>query len=238
MTEILTHKDIRTIRIANGISQIDFANLIEIPVGTWSNVELGNQPLYKEMKAKAIQALKDLECDFDVLDRVYPKRTHVKRIKKQEEEKPVEMFKPTDSVEDARKRFEEKLDANKVNMIDAFVQAGNVVAGVGKDEPIVINEDGGGQSRTLYDFTLADPKAMFEMTKVLKEGADKYGAENWRLISIADHLNHLLVHVYAYLAGDKSDEHLSHIMCRALFAQGVAVQTEEDIERVKKAKGE
>jgi hypothetical protein len=109
-----------------------------------------------------------------------------------------------------------------------------IVRGVSKDEPIVINEQGGGQSRTLYDFTLADPKAMFEMCKVLHEGALKYGADNWRLISIREHLNHMLIHAYAYLAGDKSDEHLSHIMCRALFAQGVAVQTEEDVKYAQK----
>lgn len=110
------------------------------------------------------------------------------------------------------------------------------VKGVSKEEPVVFNEEGGGQSRTLYDFTLADPKAMFEMCKVLKEGADKYGAENWRLISIDDHLNHLLIHIYAYLAGDRSDEHLSHIMCRALFAQAVDVQSATDIQKVKDMK--
>jgi hypothetical protein len=114
-------------------------------------------------------------------------------------------------------------------------EAASVIAGVSKDEPRVTNEYGGSQSRVLYDFTLADPKAMFEMCKVLKEGADKYGAENWRFIPIEDHLNHMLIHAYAYLAGDKSDEHLSHIMCRALFAQGVAVQSVEDLKRAERA---
>lgn len=105
-----------------------------------------------------------------------------------------------------------------------------MIEGVSKDEPRVTNEQGGSQSRVLYDFTLADPKAMFEMCKVLKEGADKYGRENWRLIDVEDHLNHMIIHAYAYLAGDRSDEHLSHIMCRALFAQGVQVQDKEDVE--------
>jgi hypothetical protein len=106
----------------------------------------------------------------------------------------------------------------------------SIVAGVGKDAPTVVNESGGKQSGVLYDFTLADPKAMFEMTRVLHEGAEKYGRENWRLIPIEEHLNHMIIHAYAYLAGDKSDAHLSHIMCRALFAQGVAVQTEGDVD--------
>lgn len=112
-----------------------------------------------------------------------------------------------------------------------------VIEGVGKDAPTTVNAAGGKQSATPYRFDLADPKAMFAMCNVLAQGAAKYGAENWRLISIEDHLNHLIQHAYAYLAGDESDEHLSHIMCRALFAQGVALQTDEDVEKVKQKLG-
>lgn len=99
-----------------------------------------------------------------------------------------------------------------------------VVAGVGPEAPTVRNELGGAQSHAPYRFDLVDAKAMFAMTKVLSEGADKYGANNWRAISIEDHLNHLIMHAYAYLAGDKSDEHLAHAMCRATFAQAVELQ--------------
>ncbi len=105
-----------------------------------------------------------------------------------------------------------------------------VVAGVGKDAPTVINEKGGKQSKVLYRFDLLAPEAMFEMTKVLKEGADKYGDDNWRNISVRDHLNHMLIHAYAYLAGDTSDDHLSHIMCRAMFAQAVDIDDNRIIE--------
>ncbi|MCM3257042.1 DUF5664 domain-containing protein [Paenibacillus lautus] len=96
-----------------------------------------------------------------------------------------------------------------------------VVKGVGKDAPTVTNEQGGKQSEVLYRFDLLDPLAMFEMTKVLKYGAEKYGADNWRRIPVEEHLNHMIIHAYAYLAGDNTDEHLSHIMCRAMFAQAV-----------------
>lgn len=97
-----------------------------------------------------------------------------------------------------------------------------VVEGVGKNEPITTNAKGGKQAKVHYRFDLVDPKAMFEMTKVLKEGFNKYGSdENWRRIEVREHLNHLLIHAYAYLAGDTSDEHLSHLMCRAMFAQAV-----------------
>ncbi len=83
------------------------------------------------------------------------------------------------------------------------------------------NEKGGSQSYIPVRFDLVDGKAMFAMCAVLHEGAEKYGANNWRLIDVEDHLNHLIMHAYAWLAGDRTDEHLSHIMCRAMFAQGV-----------------
>ncbi len=92
------------------------------------------------------------------------------------------------------------------------------------DAPMTTNEKGGSQSDIPVRFDLIDAKAMFEMAKVLDHGAKKYGANNWRKIDVDDHLNHLLMHTYAYLAGDRTDEHLSHILCRATFALGVTLQ--------------
>ena len=100
-----------------------------------------------------------------------------------------------------------------------------LISGVGKDAPIEVNKLGGKQSKVEYRFDLVDPKALFATAKVLKEGFDKYGSDqNWRNISTRVHLNHLLIHVYAYLAGDKQDEHLSHAVCRAIFALGVDIE--------------
>lgn len=99
---------------------------------------------------------------------------------------------------------------------------------VGRDTPITTNARGGSQSKVPVRFDLIDGLAIFEMAKVLHEGAEKYGANNWRKIDVEDHLNHLIMHAYAYLAGDRSDDHLSHIMCRAMFAQAVHIQEEAD----------
>ncbi len=88
----------------------------------------------------------------------------------------------------------------------------------------VTNAKGGSQSHVPVRFDLIDSAALFEMAKVLHEGAVKYGEDNWRKIDVPDHLNHLIMHAYAYLSGDRTDEHLSHIMCRATFAQGVALE--------------
>jgi Domain of unknown function (DUF5664) len=93
----------------------------------------------------------------------------------------------------------------------------------GPEAPTIVNEKGGGQSHVPARFDLVDGKAMFAMAAVLHQGAEKYGVDNWRKIDVQDHLNHLIMHAYAYLAGDRSDEHLSHIMCRSMFAQAVAI---------------
>ena len=99
---------------------------------------------------------------------------------------------------------------------------------VSPDAPVTTNDKGGSQSDIPVRFDLIDAKAMFEMAKVLDQGAKKYGANNWRLIDVEDHLNHLIMHAYAYLAGDETDEHLSHILCRATVALGVALQEENN----------
>lgn len=98
-----------------------------------------------------------------------------------------------------------------------------MIDGVGPDAPTTTNERGGKQSHVPYRMDLIDGAALFAMAKVLAEGAEKYGANNWRAIAIEDHLNHLIIHAYAYLAGDTSDEHLAHALCRATFAQAVAI---------------
>lgn len=106
---------------------------------------------------------------------------------------------------------------------------GNFISKVADpDAPMTTNEKGGSQSDIPVRFDLIDAKAMFEMAKVLDHGARKYGENNWRLIDVDDHLNHLLMHTFAYLAGDRTDEHLSHILCRATFALGVTLQEDNN----------
>lgn len=94
----------------------------------------------------------------------------------------------------------------------------SVVQGVGPEAPTVVNECGGKQSHSPFRCDLLPPLATLFVARVLQQGAAKYGEENWRKISIRDHLNHLLVHVCAWLAGDRSDRHLGHAACRALMA--------------------
>ena len=109
-------------------------------------------------------------------------------------------------------------------MRPAFAAA---VPGVGPSEPVEVNEVGGRQSAVPYRCDLLPPHATLAVAGVLKSGAEKYGPTNWHNIPVADHLNHLLVHVFAYLAGDRQDDHLAHAACRALMALELGLPTAE-----------
>lgn len=93
-----------------------------------------------------------------------------------------------------------------------------ILSGLGPDSPIEINEHGGMQSSIPYRCDLLDGKAMLKLAEVLKHGADKYDPDNWRSITTKEHVNHMLVHVFAWLAGDEQDDHLEHMLCRAMMA--------------------
>lgn len=92
------------------------------------------------------------------------------------------------------------------------------VAGVGKDAPTVTNEHGARQSKTLYRMDLLPPLASLAVAEVLAVGCAKYGKNNWHGISVEDHLNHALIHIYSHLAGDTQDDHLEHAACRMMMA--------------------
>lgn len=91
--------------------------------------------------------------------------------------------------------------------------------GIG-NETIHVNEFGGKQSSTPFRFDLLRgiaAKAMFKLAGVLDYGARKYADDNWHNVSPQDHLNHALTHAFAWLAGDKKEDHVSHFHCRALM---------------------
>ncbi len=103
------------------------------------------------------------------------------------------------------------------------------IPGVGTDAPTETLSNGAKQAATPYRFDLIDAPALFEMAKVLHNGAQKYGENNWRGIPVEGQLNHVLQHVYAYLAGDTSDDHLSHAFCRAMMALAVHISARERV---------
>lgn len=80
------------------------------------------------------------------------------------------------------------------------------------------NSSGGSQAKIESAPDLLPPKAILEVSTILKYGEDTYGANNWRKIPQKDHLRHALRHVFMYLAQDKTENHLGNATCRLLFA--------------------
>jgi hypothetical protein len=71
---------------------------------------------------------------------------------------------------------------------------------------------------------LLPPLSMIEVAKVLKHGADKYEAENWRLVTNpkARYLAAGLRHIFAHMCGEYYDDdsglpHLAHAICGFMF---------------------
>lgn len=58
---------------------------------------------------------------------------------------------------------------------------------------------------------------LLTISKVLKEGAEKYETNNWRLIPSEQHLSHAITHYLAYLLDDNQDDHLSHFYTRLMM---------------------
>lgn len=87
---------------------------------------------------------------------------------------------------------------------------------------IAVNEQGGKQSKLETRYDLISPDALERLAHVLWYGEKRYGRDNWKKIPINDHLNHMIHHAYQYLAGDETEDHMGHILARAMMAVDLA----------------
>lgn len=63
----------------------------------------------------------------------------------------------------------------------------------------------------MFRYDLIPPKGVEAVAAACAEGASKYSPYNWeRGMGAADILNHALRHVYKFLDGDRSEDHLGH----------------------------
>lgn len=60
-------------------------------------------------------------------------------------------------------------------------------------------------------YDLISPIGLRRLAMTCHEGAVKYNDYNWeRGMPISEMLNHGIAHLYAYLSGDRSEDHLAH----------------------------
>jgi hypothetical protein len=99
-------------------------------------------------------------------------------------------------------------------------QKGAIAQTMGDDD-VVTNEYGAKQSRIQGRWDLLPFRAMESVTRVLKEGADKYGVDNWRGLSVDEINNHVWAHLATYQQTFDLEE-LEHAACRVLMALEIA----------------
>jgi Domain of unknown function (DUF5664) len=66
---------------------------------------------------------------------------------------------------------------------------------------------------------LISPIGLQALARTYAEGAKKFGAANWENgMPVTDLLNHGIAHIYKFLAGDRSEDHLAHAAWNILGA--------------------
>lgn len=72
-------------------------------------------------------------------------------------------------------------------------------------------------SQVRYD--LISPIGLAALARTYAEGAEKFGEFNWENgMPVTDLLNHAIAHLFKFLSGDRSEDHLGHAAWNVLGA--------------------
>ena len=73
--------------------------------------------------------------------------------------------------------------------------------------------------REAVRYDLITPIGLRRLAETYHEGATKYSDFNWEKgMPVSDMANHAIAHLYAYLSGDRSEDHLAHAAWNCLAA--------------------
>lgn len=76
-------------------------------------------------------------------------------------------------------------------------------------------------------YDLIPNEGLKRIAATLQKGAVKYGEHNWKKgMPVGECLNHAIRHIYKYLEGDKTEDHLAHASCNLLFCMYYEAQEE------------